>query len=92
MSKLKTIPIPRDLLETSGLLVPADPELGTAAIRATNRQLRLFMAASMVGGNIVSGLDLYPEHLLNKPGAITQADIEREVWQLVDTHNEVQGG
>lgn len=93
--KLTTIPIPPDLLQESGLLVPPDTDLGLPAIAAPNRSLRLLMAAAMIGDGmnereaLLAAADLYywSSIDLDKPGQLSQADIEREVWGLVDIHN-----
>lgn len=99
MNKLTTIPVPPDLLEASGLLVPPDTDLGLPAITAPNRSLRLFTAAMMIGDGMsereafiaAKGLYFWSGSNLDKPGRLTQADVEREVWRLVDIHNEAEG-
>lgn len=83
---MKLVPCPPDLLESMGLLVPPDLELGRNGWRATNRQLRLFVASWVIDGTIGEAKALYESagFDLDKPGDISQADIEREVWALVD--------
>lgn len=90
MGQLKTIKTPPDLLQISGLLTPSDNEFGLREVRAHNRHLRLFVAAYMLGSSIRDALALYPERQLSRPGRLTQADIEREVWAMVDNHNRAE--
>lgn len=92
---LTIVPAPPGLLERSGLLVPRDIELQKNGFRAPNRSLRLFVAAFMLGtdrseANALSAAQwLYDSNGvdLDKPGDLTQASIELEVFRMVDNHN-----
>lgn len=97
--KLTTIPLKPDLLERYGPMLLPDRELGLPGCSGTNRQLRLFVAASMIGEELTPAQALETARELyywsnipiDKPGPLTQVDIEREVWKLVDIHNAVDG-
>lgn len=89
-------PCPPGLLEDAGLLVPPDPELQQSGFRASNRQLRMFVCAWMLGGNLRErGALAVAERLyagagrdIAAPGNISQSAIEQEVVELVDLLDE----
>lgn len=85
-------PCPPTLLVDSGLVVPNDYELQEPGCRASNKHLRVFVAAWMLGEGrseneaIQAARALYSDlgRDIEAPGRLSQRDIEAEVFELVD--------